>query len=282
MTRFSVFGLLCGGLQSTFAAISLPIWVGDAQTTSCGYLFETDDDTPSPSWEVNPYGASQGFVDVALDGTGTGWQDPMEMFNLTMTPDSGAWDLGISGTVEIDLEVGPALTAGQSYQVEFQVRSISYIGLSLFPNLSVEGLTPDSETSMTELILADPLFPGASWQEEVWEGVFTNVTDENLTFVISAPNNGTSIVEALEIYTRYTLIETQPTLSNSTILPDGSYQVTLTGAPGVTYTVQQSDDLATWVFKEEVTLVSTTALITDSSLQSTQSRFFRAAKKTTP
>ena len=282
VTRFSILGLLCGSLQCTFAAIALPLWVGDPQTTSCGYLFETNDDTPSPSSEVNPYGASLGSVSVASDGTGTGWQDPMEVFNITMTPDSGAWDVGKSGTVEIDLKVGPALGVGQSYEVEFQVRSISYFGITLLPSLSVEGLTPESETSMTELFLADPLFPGASWQEEVWEGVFKNVTDENLTFVISAPSDGTSVVEAVEIYTRYTLIETPPTLSNSQILPDGSYQVTLTGIPGVTYTVQQSDDLATWVFKEDVTLVSTTALITDSSAQNTPSRFFRVARKSTP
>jgi len=282
ITRFSIFGLLFGGFQSTFAAIALPLWVGDPQTTSCGYLFETNDDTPSPDSEANPYGASQGFVSVASDGTGTGWQDPVEAFNITMTPDSGAWDLGISGTVEIDLKVGPDLTAGQSYEVEFQVRSISYIlpGLIPLPSLSADGLTPDSETSMTELFLVDPVFSSASWQEEVWEGVFKGVTDENLTFVISAPNDGTSVVESVEIFTRYTLIETPPSLSNSQILPDGSYQLTLTGVPGVTYTVQQSEDLITWSFKEDVTLVSTTALITDSSAQSSQSRFFRAAKKT--
>lgn len=283
MTRFSILGLLCGSLQCTFAAIALPLWVGDPQTTSCGYLFETDDDTPSPSWEVNPYGASLGFVSVASDGTGTGWQDPLEGFNITMTPDSGAWDLGKSGTVEIDLQVGPGLGPGQTYEVEFQVRSISYTvpGLIPLPSLSADGLTPESETSMTEEVMEDPSFGGASWQEEVWEGVFTNITDENLTFVISAPNDGTSVVEAVEIYTRYTLVNPPPpTLSNSLILPDGSYQVTLTGVPGVTYTVQQSEDLITWSFKEEITLLSTTALITDSSAQSTPSRFFRAAKKT--
>ena len=281
ITRFSIFGLLCSGLQCTFAAIALPLWVGDPQTTSCEYLFETNDDTPSPSSEANPYGASQGFVSVASDGSGTGWHDPLVAFHITMTPDSGAWDLGKSGTVEIDLPVGPALTAGQTYDVEFQVRVISYFDPSLIPlpGLSAEGLTPESDTLMTEEFLPDPIFSNASWEEQVWEGVFKDVTDENLTFVISAPSDGTSVVEAVEVYTRYTLIEIPPTLSNSQILPNGNYQVTLTGAPSVTYTVQQSEDLITWSFKEEVTLVSTTALIIDSSAGTTPSRFFRAAKK---
>lgn len=56
---------------------------------------------------------------------------------------------------------------------------------------------------------------------------------------------------------------------------DGSLEFTLTGIPGLSYAIEHTQDLETWIPKEQVTLVGATAVITDNTAGLEQ-RFYRA------
>lgn len=74
-------------------------------------------------------------------------------------------------------------------------------------------------------------------------------------------------------------VNSPPGFSNLLFLPNGNFQLTLTGVPGLTYIVEHSENLVTWELQEEVTLVFNTATITDSNAPSFSSRFYRVAEK---
>lgn len=75
-------------------------------------------------------------------------------------------------------------------------------------------------------------------------------------------------------------VNSPPGFTNLLFLADGSFQLTLTGVPGRTYIVEHSENLVAWELREEVTLVSSTATITDSNAPNFPSRYYRAAEKT--
>ena len=56
---------------------------------------------------------------------------------------------------------------------------------------------------------------------------------------------------------------------------DGSLELTVTGVSGLSYAIEHSQDLETWVFKEQVTLVGATTVISDSTA-GLRHRFYRA------
>jgi hypothetical protein len=66
-----------------------------------------------------------------------------------------------------------------------------------------------------------------------------------------------------------------PSLSAPTPLGDGSFQVTLNGVSGLTYDVEYADSALTWTLLEKVTMVSSTALVTDGDVQNVPARIYR-------
>jgi len=74
------------------------------------------------------------------------------------------------------------------------------------------------------------------------------------------------------------MVNPPPSLSNLRFLGNGDFALTLTGVPGLTYTVERSEDMDVWVPHEQVVLVGATAEIVDSGVSGFSSRFYRALK----
>ena len=72
------------------------------------------------------------------------------------------------------------------------------------------------------------------------------------------------------------MVNPPPSLSNQRFLGNGDFALTLNGVPGLTYTVERSEDLDVWVIHEQVVLVGATAEIVDSGASGFSSRFYRA------
>lgn len=72
------------------------------------------------------------------------------------------------------------------------------------------------------------------------------------------------------------MVNPPPSLSNLRFLGNGDFAFTLNGVPGVTYTVERSEDLDVWVPHEQVVLVGATAEIVDSGAAGFFYRFYRA------
>lgn len=72
------------------------------------------------------------------------------------------------------------------------------------------------------------------------------------------------------------LVSSPPRLSNFHFLPNGDFEITLTGVSGLTYLVEHSPDLENWESQEEVTLATSTATIIDANTTRVRSRFYRA------
>jgi uncharacterized delta-60 repeat protein len=64
-------------------------------------------------------------------------------------------------------------------------------------------------------------------------------------------------------------------LRHPVTLPDGRFRFTLFGAPGNSYTIQTSPDLAAWSDLKSVTLTATTLIIDDENAPAVPRRFYR-------
>ena len=69
-----------------------------------------------------------------------------------------------------------------------------------------------------------------------------------------------------------------PSLSDLTNLRAGGFQFTLNGVAGLTYIVEQTEDLESWFLLEEVTLASSSATVTDPGAANSPRRFYRASE----
>lgn len=197
--------LVAGGLDDAMAATPLPSWYGEANTTRQGYTFGTGSLTPAPDVLENPYGTP--VATVVLGTFSDGWQDPLAPYDLAGVNDDGAWDLGKAGTINVTSQIASHEAApGTTYQVDFEVYTVAYLGITALPLFDSLGLSANDLTLTQNTVANDPLFPGASWQGLKWTGNFTSQTSNTISFLIKAPANNTSVIDTLEVFTRVTVI----------------------------------------------------------------------------
>ena len=199
--------LILGGSSALLsAATPVPDWFGGPFSTRYGWTFDSDDLTPAPAIADNAHGSPASTV--TLTEFADGWQDPgssiPELTGVTM---DGAWDLGMSGDIAIDLQFAASPPApGTHYRVDLQVYVIAYQGLIALPSLDVVGL-PSEELALEQSTLApDPVFPFFSWEGMAWTGTYDNLATNDLSIRVSAPADNTSVVDAIEVSTTYTVV----------------------------------------------------------------------------
>ena len=62
-------------------------------------------------------------------------------------------------------------------------------------------------------------------------------------------------------------------------LPDGSFQLSLTGGIGLRYDLEASSDLGSWTLWTSLTCTKWTMTLTDTNVTTSSKRFYRAVKR---
>ena len=184
------------------AIIPNPTWYGDPDTTYQSYTFTTDSATPDPETVSNPYGDPEMLIInvPTLGGVGIGYVDPS--FGLNRS--GGSWDLGPEGYLTVDVPVAPVPVPGQSYIVDIQV-SVVYdpsVGFFTVPEISV---TPEAVVSTVD----EPTFEQDGfffWGLLTGTVTIPEAPSELITVLINATGANGSLIETVEIHTRYQLI----------------------------------------------------------------------------
>src|SRR5439155_21296016 len=70
-----------------------------------------------------------------------------------------------------------------------------------------------------------------------------------------------------------------PRLTTGTLLPDGSFQLSLIGGVGFSYDLQTSSDLAGWSFLAALTNTNRTMSLIDTAATNGTQRFYRAVAR---
>lgn len=197
--------LAAGGAGLLSAATPLPSWNGDPGSTRQGYLFNTGSLSPTANILSNSYGVP--VANVTLGNFTSGWQDPAGQYTNPGADGDGAWDLGVSGFIDINVPIATAPAApGSYYQVDFQVWVVAYKGITALPLFETIGLSAEDLASSEVLVAPDPEFPGATWQGLTWTGYFDNLTQDDVTIRIKAPSNNISVIDTVEVFTLTTLV----------------------------------------------------------------------------
>jgi hypothetical protein len=199
------------------AAVSLPSWNGQPNTTSQVFLFNTASTTPSANNSVNPYGTASASVVVGFFGNG--WENPADApaSNPGFNGD-GAWDvgtgidslsgnrLGPDGSITFSVPVAPAAPGvGQSYRLDILIYAVAYQDLHRLPEASVLGLAPgDLVLASSNVLGTRP--PNGTWRELTWTAVKEGHTTGALSVALTPPTGEASVIDRVEIYTRYTLV----------------------------------------------------------------------------
>lgn len=192
---------------AAWAATPLPSWYPGPNTTRQGYNFTNANLTPTPDILDNNYGTPSANVNLGVFSSG--WQDPASSFAISgVAPPDGAWDLGTAGSFTVVCNfAGTPLLPGETFSVDFLVYSVAYYGITALPNLDLAplGLSNSDVTYTQSLVAPDPNFPFANWQGQTWTGTSKNVTSNQLSFRIAAPDN-LSVIDTVEVFTRFTIV----------------------------------------------------------------------------
>ena len=187
-----------------FAAVTLPTWFGEPNTTSQVFLFNSASTTPSPNTSANPYGTTSAAVDVGFFGNG--WENPADLpiSNPGFNGD-GAWDIGAGsdGSITFQVPVAPSAPGlGQSYRLDILIYVIAYKDLQELPLPSVLGLAPgDLVQTGSNVLSSRP--PAGTWRELTWQAVKNHHGSNTITVALTPPTGDVSVIDRVEIYTRY-------------------------------------------------------------------------------
>jgi hypothetical protein len=259
----------------------LPEWQADPGTTLTLFRFSGASLLPEPELEENPFGGCAAAVE--LGPFASGWQDPADPFALAGLDDDGAWDLGAGGLVSLWLDLAPPLSEpGSYYRVDLFVRAVSYLGISALPGLVLSGHPDAGLTLATGLLAADPLFPGASWNYQIWTTTLGTVSAPHLAIELRAPANG-SVVDSLRVQTRHTLVAgpygssgAKITALRPTTAP-GVFELEFLAVPGLAFVVEESADLSGWSPAGRVESSGETNRITVAAPPGARRTFWRLA-----
>jgi len=194
-------------IQVSAAVIPTPVWYGDENTTYQSYTFSTSSTTASPEQVTNPYGSPELLVAyVPSGGVGTGYQDPANEFAINRV--DGAWDLGPDGSIQITVPVAPPVGEGLGYVVDVYI-SVVYEPTPGFYNPPDVFVTPTTSlaNSLNPTFEQDGFF---YWGLKTAEGTIGEVPSELLTVLIDATGETGSLIDTIEVHTRYQAIVPEP------------------------------------------------------------------------
>ncbi len=206
--------LIAGGGGALHATLSPPSWYGEPGTTRQEFYFDTDSQSASANVLENPCGDS--IVTVTLGPYSTGWQDPDNEFDFNRSGGDGAWDLGMGGYLSVDVPFAASPAGGGDwYRVDFHVEAVAYDAgaFAVLPGFHGEGHT--ARDLAVSKVLVEDVPPLASWEGLTWTGYYDHVTSNEVGFRVQAPANNVSVVDNLEVFTRFTIV---PEPSSATLL----------------------------------------------------------------
>jgi hypothetical protein len=194
-------------LTPGFGAVVLPVWFGDPNTTSQVFLFDTPSLTPAPNVSGNPYGTTSASVDVGFFGNG--WENPADLpISNPGFDGDGAWDVGAGndGSITFQVPVAPSDPGpGMSYRLDIMIYVIAYRDLQELPEASVLGLAPgDLLLTSSNILSTRP--PAGSWRELTWQGLKEDHATDSITIALTPPTGDVSVIDRVEIYTRYEVV----------------------------------------------------------------------------
>lgn len=181
----------------------LPWELGDPNTTYQQYTFSTDSQNPDPEQIINPFGdPSMDIVFVPFIGVGTGWQDPdPDVFSINR--EDGAWDLGPEGFITVDIPFGlPLPSPAHFYQVEVFI-GVVYDDFYGLPALSLSPSASITQTLDSSWELESGFF---KWGLITASATIESVFAEHFSISIISTGDFGSLIDTVEIHTRYTLI----------------------------------------------------------------------------
>lgn len=203
---FASFGLslCCAPLSVRAATIPTPIWIDDPKITFQSYTFTTDSDEPDPEIRENAFGFPEmSITNIRTPGdVGIGYLDPDDPFQPTR--DGGAWDLGPQGFIVVNLPVAFPLPPlpGYFYEVDVFISIVYLSGLYSAPYVY---LTPS-----TPVVTSDSFFFQEGQTQNIWHvrtaEATLEMTSNEVTILLDAAGPYGSLIDTIEIHTRYTLI----------------------------------------------------------------------------
>ncbi len=207
LSGFVVALFILGLSSGAGAAVVLPSWFGAPNTTSQVFLFNTASTSPTPNSSVNPYGTTSASVDVGLFGNG--WEDPASLPLSNPGHDGdGAWDIGAGtdGSITFEVPVAPGSPgAGLSYRLDIMIYAVAYRDLQQLPLPSVLGLAPGDLVLTSNNVLSSRL-PAGTWRELTWQAQKQDHMTGAITVALTPPNGAVSVIDRVEIYTRFTVV----------------------------------------------------------------------------
>jgi hypothetical protein len=184
-------------------SLPAPSWYGDPNTTWQSYLFATDSTTALPEDYKNPYGVpTMNITVVPSGGVGTGYQDPSIPWQIHR--DGGGWDLGPDGFVRFDIPVAPPVGTGPGYILDV------YLGVVYEPTAGF--YSPPAVDLLPSSLVTTDLNSRYEQAGSFFWGLATNVATINnlqsdfITVFVNAQGSTGSLIDAVEIHTRYVVI----------------------------------------------------------------------------
>lgn len=204
------------GTGCAMAATPVPSWYG-LNSTHQAYFFNSGSFTPAANTLDNLYGTP--VATVTLGSLADGWQNPAEEFDNPGLNGDGSWDLGISGSISLNMLAAPSAPApGTFYRVYFEVHTVAYEGITPLPVFDTLGLTTYDLQQTVTTEGPDPLVSGAFWRRVKWTGYVDNITTNALAFALKPPATKTTQIDSFEVFTQYQVVP-EPSASFLLVAP---------------------------------------------------------------
>jgi MYXO-CTERM domain-containing protein len=200
------------------AAVTLPSWHGEPNSTSQVFLFNTASLSPAANSSANPHGTATAQVDIGFFGNG--WENPVDLPISNPGYDGdGAWDIGAGSdgsiTFQVPVAAAPPLP-GQFYVVDLLVYVVAFKDLQQLPVASVLGLAPGDVVLEDSSVLSSRP-PAGTWNELTWSAVLSGYSNSSITAVLMPPAGAVSVIDRVEIYTRVQVVP-EPTTAGLAVL----------------------------------------------------------------
>lgn len=188
------------------AAVSLPTWHGEANTTSQVFLFDSAILTPGPNHASNPFG--EATATVGKGAFGNGWESPGAPFGNPGHDGDGAWDIGgAGGMIQITVPIAPAGSPSEVGSLDVWIHLVAYQDLQKLPIVALDG----AALSPIDSSIASTRPPSGRWYELTLSAEVAGFSADTITLTFTPPStlqapNGISVIDRVEIYTRFTAV----------------------------------------------------------------------------
>ncbi|WP_367871458.1 hypothetical protein [Luteolibacter sp. Populi] len=109
------------------------------------------------------------------------------------------------------------LGPGQTYRIDLMVYAVVFRAAQVVPALQVLGVGPGDIHLDNQGVLST-LSGGGTWEYRTWSTTIQDATNSSISMTLAPPGTGVSVIDRVEIYTRYTVVP-EPSVPLLVLLP---------------------------------------------------------------